>query len=187
MNFFCTQVKFWWSSTRSHDNIWRYLNDSSSYINLSPACVFYSRFWSGLLKILSWINNQPSTPLQPDWFLTKKSTADYVTLFTQETEGIGASPKKSWVGVCRLRIGVGFFRATIRKWEMASTPICEFGVVRSNWLITSKHLLPSTRTSWNKTLRIFSGSQPGVREKLAGSALELDKLNQQYSIYIMLM
>ena len=31
--------------------------------------------------------------------------------------------------------------------NMPSTPICECGVIRSNWLITSKHLLLSIRVA----------------------------------------
>ena len=37
------------------------------------------------------------------------------------------------------------FCATMHKWKMASTPICDYGVIRSNRLTASKHLLTSTR------------------------------------------
>ena len=50
-----------------------------------------------------------------------------------------------------LRIGVGVSRATILNREMALTPICQCGVIKGNRLITSKHLIPSTRSFPNNT------------------------------------
>ena len=50
----------------------------------------------------------------------------------------------------KLRNGLGFFSATMYEWVMASTPICECGVIRSNWLATSKYLLPFIRISWKR-------------------------------------
>ena len=62
----------------------------------------------------------------------------------------------------RLTLSVGIFRTTLHKWEMASTPILESGVISSNQLTTLKtcHLLHETRkVLYLDDIKLRHGSQ----------------------------
>ena len=85
--------------------------------------------------------------------LTTIGTANGKKVYYYSTKSTknDAYSRPAWAKLNRLRICVGVFLAALHKWEIASAPTYECGVIRNNRLTTAKHLLPSTHSFWNNT------------------------------------
>ena len=121
-----------------HDKLHPWLTEKNEII--------LNQFVPAALKLLRDLPDQSATAN-----LTTNGEANIKKIYFSSSKSIknDAYSRPFCLKLDRLRTGVGFFRATMLKWEMASrpTPICECGVIRSNRLTTSKHLLPYTQSS----------------------------------------